>query len=345
MVTGVTGQDGAYLCKLLLEKGYKVYGVYRRLSTPNFWRLKSLDILDKVRLIRADLNDSSSLMETVRTAQPDEVYHLAAQSFVGVSFEQPIYTAEVTGVGVTRLLEAVRLVVPGARFYQASTSEQFGNSGNALLSEESAFAPASPYAAAKLYGYWMTKIYRQAYNMHASNGILFNHESPLRGLDFVTRKITDTVARIHHNLTGELRLGNTSTMRDWGYAPEYVEAMWLMTNHDEPGDYVVATGVAHSVQEFAEVAFACAGMDWKDYLRIDKGLLRPLDVRVLRGDATRCRETLGWAPKTSFEQLVELMVKADIDRWKRHLDGEDVIWDAPTHCDSQPLDGSQSGHS
>jgi GDPmannose 4,6-dehydratase len=331
LITGVTGQDGAYLCKLLLEKGYKVSGIYRRLSTPNFWRLMTLDVLDKVTLIPADLADSSSLSEAIRISEPDEVYHLAAQSFVGASFEQPIYTGDVTGVGVTRLLEAVRLYSSDVRFYQASTSELYGNTPEKFLKETSRFEPASPYAAAKLYAYWIGEIYRQAYGLYVSNGILFNHESPLRGLEFVTRKVTDSAARIAHRVAKTLLLGNIETKRDWGYAPEYVEAMWMMLQEDEPDDYVVATGEAHTVRELLEVAFSHVGLDWQDYVKIDSKLMRPIDVTTLCGDTSKIEKKLGWKPRTRFPDLVKLMVDADMDRWERHLNGEIIAWDAPNN--------------
>lgn len=329
LVTGVTGQDGAYLCKLLLEKGYRVSGIYRRISTPNFWRLMTLDVLDKVKLIPADMADSSSLSEAIRISEPDEVYHLAAQSFVGASFEQPIYTGDITGVGVTRLLEAVRFFSKDTRFYQASTSELFGNNTEEFLSETSRFEPASPYAAAKLYAFWTAAIYRQAYGLYVSNGILFNHESPLRGLEFVTRKVTDAVARISHGVEKTLSLGNIDAKRDWGYAPEFVEAMWMMLQEDEPDDYVVATGESHTVRELLELAFSHVGLDWRKHVRIDPKMMRPIDVNALRGDTSKIEKKLGWKPKTRFPNLVKLMVDADMSRWERHLNGEIIAWDAP----------------
>ncbi len=329
LITGITGQDGAYLAKFLLEKGYEVYGTYRRLSTPNFWRLQYLEIFDKVNLIPADLVDSASLVEAIKISDPDEVYHLAAQSFVGASFEQPVATGMITGLGVTRMLEAIRQVNPNIKFYQASTSEMFGGRSERPLNEEDVFAPASPYAAAKLYGYWLTRIYREGYNMFCCNGILFNHESPLRGLEFVTRKISNAVAKIAFGIEKEVRLGNLEARRDWGYAPEYVESMWLMMQQKEPDDYVIATGETHSVKEFAEKAFEVAGLDWQEYVKVDKRFFRPLEASYLRGDSTKARKKLGWRPRVKFNELVKIMVEEDLKRWERWLNGERFPWDAP----------------
>lgn len=331
LITGITGQDGAYLADFLLKKKYKVYGTYRRLSTPNFWRLQYLDIFDKVDLIPADLVDSTSLVEAVKISDPGEVYHLAAQSFVGASFEQPVGAGMVTGLGVTKMLEAVRQVNPEIRFYQAATSEQFGGNSDRPMREEDVFKPASPYAAAKLYGYWLTRIYREGYKIFACNGILFNHESPLRGLEFVTRKISNAVAKIALGVEKELRLGNLEAKRDWGYAPEYVESMWLMLQQKEPDDYVIATGETHSVKEFAQKAFEIADLDWRDHFKIDKKFFRPLDVNYLQGDATKAKKRLGWKPKVKFEKLVEIMVKEDMQRWARWQSGERFPWDAPNY--------------
>lgn len=332
LITGITGQDGAYLAKFLLEKGYEVYGTYRRLSSPNFWRLQYLGIFDKVNLIPIDLTDTSSILEAIKIAEPDEVYHLAAQSFVGASFETPIATGDVSGLAVTRILEVIRQINPEIKFYQASTSELYGNSRNeGKLNENSPFKPASPYAAAKLYGYWITRIYREAYRIFAVNGILFNHESPLRGLEFVTRKISNAVAKIALGLEKELRLGNLDAKRDWGYAPEYVESMWLMLQQDEPDDYVIATGEAHSVREFCEVAFDIVGLDWQEYVKVDKRFMRPLDVNYLCGDYSKAKKKLGWEPRTKFKQLVKIMVKEDLNRWERWLNGEKFPWDAPNY--------------
>jgi GDPmannose 4,6-dehydratase len=330
LITGITGQDGAYLAKFLLNKGYEVYGTYRRLSTPNFWRLQYLGVFEKVKLLPVELIDSASIMEALRISKPDEVYHLAAQSFVGASFEQPIGTGNVTGLGVARLLEAIRLS-DGIKFYQASTSELYGQVHETPQTEETYFHPMSPYACAKLYGYWMTRNYREAYNMFATNGILFNHESPLRGLEFVTRKITNAVAKIKIGIQKDLHLGNLEAKRDWGYAPEYVESMWLMLQQKEPDDYVIATNETHSVREFAEKAFDAVGLDWEKYVKTDKRFKRPLDVILLKGDSSKAQKKLSWKPKTKFKKLVEIMVKEDLSRWERWQRGERFPWDAPNY--------------
>lgn len=331
LITGITGQDGAYLTEFLLGKGYNVYGTYRRLSTPNFWRLQYLDIFEKVELIPADLIDAASLVEALEVSQPNEIYHLAAQSFVGASFEQPVGTGEITGLGVTRALEAIRQICPDVKFYQASSSELYGMGNDKPQNEETPFRPASPYATAKLYGYWLTKIYREGYGFFACNGILFNHESPLRGLEFVTRKISNAVAKISLGIEKELKLGNLEAKRDWGYAPEYVESMWLMLQQKEPDDYVIATNETHSVKEFVEKAFDIVGLDWQDFIRVDKKFLRPLDVEFLRGDYSKAKKMLGWKPGTKFSKLVKIMVKEDLDRWGRWQNGERFPWDAPNY--------------
>ena len=331
LITGITGQDGTYLAKLLLDKGYEVFGTYRRLSTPNFWRLQYLDIFEKVYLIPADLVDAGSMVEAVKISEPDEIYHLAAQSFVGASFEQPIGTGEVTGLGAARVLEAIRQINPEIKFYQASTSELYGRGDSSSLTENSPFQPASPYAAAKLYGYWLTKQYREGYNIFACNGILFNHESALRGLEFVTRKISNSVAKICLGMEKELKLGNLEAKRDWGYAPEYVRSMWLMLQQKEPDDYVIATNEAHSIKEFTEKAFDIVGLDWQEYVKVDKRFLRPLDINFLQGDYSKAKEKLGWKPKVKFDELVEIMVKEDLNRWKRRQSGERFPWDAPNY--------------
>jgi len=331
LITGITGQDGSYLAKFLLQKKYKVYGTYRRISTPNFWRLQYLDIFDRVELIPADLLDSASLVEAIKISNPDEIYHLAAQSFVGASFEQPVGSGEITGLGVTRMLEAIREINSKIKFYQASTSELYGNGGISPQTEETPFKPASPYAAAKLYGYWITRGYREGYGVFACNGILFNHESPLRGLEFVTRKISNAVAKIKLGLQKELRLGNLEAKRDWGYAPEYVESMWSMLQQDEPKDYVIATGETHSVKEFAEEAFKIAGLNWERYVEVDKRFLRPLDTDFLQGDYTKAKQKLGWKPRVKFRKLVEIMVKEELYRWQRWMKGERFPWDAPNY--------------
>jgi len=331
LITGITGQDGAYLAKFLLDKGYKVFGTYRRLSTPNFWRLQYLNIFDKVNLIPADLVDAASIIEAIKISEPEEIYHLAAQSFVGASFDQPIGAGEITGLGVTRILEAIRAVNLKIKFYQASTSELYGRGNLEPQTEDTRFQPASPYATAKLYGYWITRIYREAYGIFACNGILFNHESPLRGLEVVTRKISNGVAKIALGLESELRLGNLEAKRDWGYAPEYVESMWLMLQQNEPDDYVIATNKAHSVKEFVERAFCIINLDWQKYVKVDKRFLRPLDVNFLQGDYSRARQKLGWEPEVTFDKLAEIMVKEDLSRWERWLKGERFPWDAPTY--------------
>lgn len=331
LITGVTGQDGSYLAKFLLENGYRVFGTYRRLSTPNFWRLQYLGIFDSVELIPIDLVDSSSIIEAIELSRPDEVYHLAAQSFVGASFGQPLGAGVITGLGVTQVLEAIRHIDTKIKFYNASTSELFGNSAREVQTIETPFEPASPYATAKLYGHWMTRIYREAYKMFACNGILFNHESPLRGLEFVTRKISNAVAQIALGLADELTLGNMEAKRDWGYAPEYVESMWLILQQDKPDDYIIATGESHSVGEFAKLAFSVAGLDHMKYVKTDERLLRPLDVGALRGDYSKAKKILGWEPRTKFAGLVEIMVKEDLERWKRWRNGERFSWDAPNY--------------
>jgi GDPmannose 4,6-dehydratase len=331
LITGITGQDGAYLSQSLLEKGYEVYGTYRRLSTPNFWRLQYLDIFEKINLIPADLVDAGSMVEAVQISKPDEIYHLAAQSFVGASFEQPIGSGEITGLGVPRVLEAIRQINPEIKFYQASTSELYGTGHSSCLTENTSFQPASPYAAAKLYGYWLTRLYRQGYHIFASNGILFNHESPLRGLEFVTRKITNAVAKITLGIEKDIHLGNLDAKRDWGYAPEYVESMWLILQQKEPDDYVIATNESHSVREFAEKAFDVAGLDWQEYIKVDKRFLRPLDVNYLKGDYSKAKRKLGWEPKVKFDKLVDIMVKEDLSRWERWQSGERFPWDAPNY--------------
>ena len=330
LITGITGQDGAYLARFLLEKGYSVHGTYRRLSTPNFWRLQYLDVIDRVELIPADLVDAPSIKEAINISEPDEIYHLAAQSFVGASFEQPIGTAEMTGIGVTRILDVIRSS-SDIKFYQASTSELFGKTAEVPQTEETPFNPQSPYAAAKLYGYWITRIYREAYGMFASNGILFNHESPLRGLEFVTRKITNEVAKIYVGTSNKLVLGNLDASRDWGFAPEYVESMWLILQQETPGDYVIASNETHSVREFVEKAFQSAGLNWEEYVSVDEKFFRPLEVDFLRGSYAKAKKQLGWEPRVSFDQLVEIMVREDIERWERWRKGEYFPWDAPTY--------------
>jgi GDPmannose 4,6-dehydratase len=312
LITGITGQDGSYLAELLLDKGYEVHGMVRRSSTENFDRIAHLT--DRITLVQADLLDQSSLVEALEDARPNELYNLGAQSFVPTSWKQPVLTAEFTAVGVTRLLEAVRRVDPDIRFYQASSSEMFGKVREVPQSERTPFYPRSPYGVAKVYGHFITVNYRESYGLFAVSGILFNHESPRRGLEFVTRKISDGVGRIKLGLADELRLGDLAPKRDWGYAGDYVEAMWLMLQADVPGDYVIATGEEHSVQEFADIAFAHAGLDSKRHVKTDPEFLRPAEVDHLVGDATKAREQLGWQPRVSFKELVELMVEADLER-------------------------------
>ena len=282
------------------------------MSTPNISRIDH--ILDKIELLQGDLTDQSSLNEAMRTAQPDEVYNLAAQSFVGTSWNQPVLTGDVTGLGAVRVLEAVRHMTPDARVYQASTSEMFGKVQETPQTEQTKFYPRSPYGFAKVYAYWACVNYRESYDMHVSNGILFNHESPRRGIEFVTRKITDGVARIYHELSSELRLGSLDAKRDWGFAGDYVDAMWCMLQQDIPDDYVIATGETHSVQEFVEQAFSAVGLDWENYVVIDPKFVRPAEIQLLLGDASKAKKVLGWEPKVRFEELVTMMVEADVER-------------------------------
>ncbi|MBM4005368.1 MAG: GDP-mannose 4,6-dehydratase [Planctomycetes bacterium] len=312
LITGVTGQDGAYLARFLLDKGYQVHGMVRRSSTENFERIA--DVRDRIQLHQADLLDQLSLLRLLERSEPDELYNMAAQSFVPTSFDQPLLTGEFTALGVTRLLEAIRTVDPKIRFYQASSSEMFGSVREEPQNEQTPFWPRSPYGVAKVYGHWITVNYRESYGIFACSGILFNHESPWRGKEFVTRKISDAVARIHHGKQRKLQLGNLDAHRDWGFAGDFVRAMWQMLQHDHPDDYVVATGTKHSVREFADRAFARVGLDYREFVELDAALLRPADVHTLRGDASKARRELGWQPETSFEQLVDLMVDADLQR-------------------------------
>jgi len=309
LITGITGQDGSYLAELLLEKGYEVHGMVRRASTEKFDRVEHLR--ERIELHQGDLLDHRSLTDTLKAARPDEIYNLAAMSFVGLSWIQPVLTAEFSGVGVARLLETVREVAPEARFYQASSSEMFGKVREVPQTEMTPFHPRSPYGVAKVYGHFITVNYRESYGLHATSGILFNHESPRRGREFVTRKITWHAAAIKAGMADTLALGNLDAERDWGYAEDYVEAMWRMLQQDEPGDYVVATGKAHSVRECVQIAFEHVGLDPERHVVMDERYLRPAEVDHLIGDATKAREQLGWAPKTSFEQMIRLMVDAD----------------------------------
>jgi GDPmannose 4,6-dehydratase len=309
LITGITGQDGSYLAELLLEKGYDVHGVVRRSSTEKFERIEHLR--NQVTLHQADLLDHRSLVDALRAAKPDEIYNLAAMSFVAVSWIQPTLTAEFTGVGVTRVLEAVREVCPEARFYQASSSEMFGKVREVPQTEETPFYPRSPYGVAKVYGHFITVNYRESYNLHATSGILFNHESPRRGLEFVTRKITWHAAAIKLGLAERLQLGNLDAERDWGYAKDYVDAMWMMLQQDQAEDYVIATGVAHSVRDCLEIAFDQAGLELGDHVEFDDSLRRPAEVDQLIGDPSKAKRRMGWTPSTSFEELIRLMVDAD----------------------------------
>ncbi len=327
LITGVTGQDGAYLADFLIGKGYQVFGTFRRTSTPNFWRLHYLDIHNKVHLIPGEISDSASIANALKISEPDEVYHLAAQSFVGVSFSQPIYTSNITGISVTRMLDEIKKFNKKIKFYQASSSELYGDQNNKIQNELTNFKPSSPYAISKLYAFWMTNMYRKSYDMYAVNGILFNHESSIRGLEFVTRKISNGVAKISLGLTKNLHLGNMSAKRDWGYAPEFVEGMWLMLQQKNPDDYVLSTGENHSVQEFVNEACKIAGISTTK-ITSTKDNLRPFDVENLKGDNKKAIKKLGWKPKIKFKKLVKIMVEEDMSRWERWLKGEQFPWDA-----------------
>jgi GDPmannose 4,6-dehydratase len=317
LITGVTGQDGSYLAELLLEKGYEVVGVVRRTSHHSYERIEHL--LDRIEVVAADLLDQHSLTIVLQEARPDEVYNLAAQSYVPTSWSQPVLTGEFTALGVTRILEAIRLVHPVARFYQASSSEMFGKVTQTPQREDTPFYPRSPYGVAKVYGHWITVNYRESYGLYAVSGILFNHESPRRGIEFVTRKVTDGVARIKLGLARDLRLGNLDARRDWGFAGDYVEAMWRMLQREGPQDYVVGTGEAHSVRELVEVAFAHVGLDWRKHVVSDPKYYRPAEVDVLMADPSKACRDLGWTPRVGFRELVTMMVDADLDRLgKRH---------------------------
>ena len=310
LITGITGQDGSYLAEFLLEKGYDVVGMLRRSSTVNFERISGIQ--DHIELAQGDLIDGASMVHVLREHEPDDIYNLAAQSFVQTSFGQPVLTGEITALGVTRLLDAIRLVQPEAKFYQASSSEMFGKAVEVPQNEKTSFHPRSPYGVAKAYGHWITVNYRESYDMFACSGILFNHESPRRGMEFVTRKITHGVARIKMGLQEELRLGNLDAQRDWGYAGDYVEAMWQMLSRETPKDYVISTDETHSVREFCEIAFGVVDLDWEQYVKIDPKYYRPAEVDLLIGDSSVARAELGWKPKTSFEEMVTMMVEADL---------------------------------
>ncbi len=317
LITGITGQDGSYLAELLLDKDYEVYGVVRRSSTETFERIAHIE--DRIHLVQADLTDQMSLLEAVSDIRPREVYNLAAQSFVPTSWKQPILTADVTALGVTRLLEAIRIVDKSIRYYQASSSEMFGHVVETPQTEKTPFYPRSPYGVAKVYGHYITVNYRESYDMYACSGILFNHESPRRGLEFVTRKVTDAVARIKHGLQDELRLGNLDAKRDWGYAGDYVRAMWLMLQQEEAREYVVSSGRTHSVGEMCEVAFSHVDLDWNKYVVVDPAFYRPAEVHLLLGDCSKAREEMGWELECSFEELIRMMVDADMDRVTEEL--------------------------
>ncbi|CAG4929845.1 GDP-mannose 4,6-dehydratase [Acidithrix sp. C25] len=317
LVTGITGQDGSYLAEFLLSMGYRVIGMTRRSSTLNFERIAHIQ--DSIELVSGDLLDQTSLQTVLSESKPDEIYNLAAQSFVQTSFSQAVLTGETTALGVTRLLDAVRTVVPSARFYQASSSEMFGKVQEVPQRESTPFYPRSPYGVAKLYGHWLTVNYRESYGMHTNSGILFNHESPRRGLEFVTRKITNSVASIKLGLTNELRLGNLDAQRDWGYAKDYVRAMWLMLQQDEPGDFVVSTGETHEVREFAKLAFEVVDLDYRDYVVLDERFVRPAEVDLLVGDSSHGEAKLGWKREVDFPELIRMMVESDLEILKRQI--------------------------
>jgi GDPmannose 4,6-dehydratase len=310
LITGITGQDGSYLAELLLSRGYEVIGMVRRSSTVNFERIAHLQ--DQITFVPGDLLDEVSMIQILQEHRPQEVYNLAAQSFVQTSFGQPVLTGEITGLGVTRILDAIRIVDPSIRFYQASSSEMFGKVQEVPQTEVTPLYPRSPYGVAKVYGHWITINYRESYDLHATSGILFNHESPRRGLEFVTRKISYTVAKIKLGMADELRLGNLDAQRDWGFAGDYVEAMWLMLQQDQPDDYVVATGETHSVREFCELAFGRVDLDWEQYVKVDEKFFRPAEVELLVGSPAKAKRKLGWEPKTPFAELVAMMVDADV---------------------------------
>ncbi len=318
LITGITGQDGSYLAEFLLEQGYKVVGMVRRSSTVNFDRIAHLQEMEALELVQGDLLDQMSLVDILRDSRPQEVYNLAAQSFVPTSWRQPVLTGEFTALGVTRMLDAVRIVDPEIRFYQASSSEMFGKVQAVPQNEDTPFYPRSPYGVAKVYGHWITINYRESYNLFACSGILFNHESPRRGLEFVTHKVTHAVARIKLGLQHELHLGNLDARRDWGYAKDYVRAMWLMLQQDGPDDYVISTGETHSVRELCQVAFNYLGLDWEKHVVVDEKFYRPAEVDLLIGDANKAKTQLGWQPEVSFKELIEMMVQADFDELSQH---------------------------
>lgn len=318
LITGITGQDGAYLAKLLLEKDYKVYGLVRRIVNRSYDNLEYLNIADKVDYVNGDLTDEVSLINAVKTIQPDEVYNLGAQSFVGTSWDQPLITSEINAMGTLKLLNAIKNHAPNAKFYQASTSEMFGNSNkNGIQNEETPFYPRSPYAISKLFSYWTAVNFKESFGMFCANGILFNHESPIRGIEFVSRKITDGVSKIKLGLEKELRLGNLDSSRDWGFAGDYVEAMWMMLQQKEPDNYIISTGKTHSIRDFLDLSFKHVGIeDWEPYVKLDPRFKRPAELFVLKGQNNKAKEKLDWQPKHSFEDLVSMMMEADLDRLK-----------------------------
>lgn len=317
LITGITGQDGSYLAEFLLSKGYEVFGLVRRTSILNFERIKHIQ--DRIKLISGDLLDQNSLMNAIKESNPDEIYNLASQSFVPASWKQPVFTGEATALGVARMLEAIRAVDPKIKFYQASSSEMFGKVREVPQTEKTQFYPRSPYGVAKLYGHWITINYRESYNMFCCSGILFNHESPRRGLEFVTRKVTNTAVKIKLGLANELRLGNLDAKRDWGFAGDYVRAMWLMLQQEEPEDYVIATGVTHSVKDLVRIAFDYINLNWEDYVVIDPKFVRPAEVDLLLGDSTKAKDKLGWGPAIDFKSLINMMVDADLEKVKNNI--------------------------
>lgn len=314
LITGITGQDGAYLAQLLLNKHYRVVGLTPRRGSDTMWRLRELGVLERIEIAYGDVTDMGSVLGIIMRLKPDEIYNLAAQSFVGASWDQPVHTADVNALGTVNLLEAVRQTHPQARFYQASTSEMFGKVQSPMQNEATPFYPRSPYGVAKLYAHWITINYRESFGVHASSGILFNHESPLRGIEFVTRKVSDGVARIKLGRSRTLALGNLAPRRDWGYAPDYVDAMWRMLQQPTPDDYVIATGVSTSIRDMCRLAFQHAGLDWEHHIEVDSSLFRPAEVDVLRGDASKARERLGWRPSIDLSRLMSIMVDADLRR-------------------------------
>ena len=317
LITGITGQDGSYLAEFLLNRGYEVFGLVRRTSILNFERIKHVQ--DNIKLISGDLLDQNSLMNAIKESNPEEIYNLASQSFVPASWSQPVFTGEATALGVARMLEAIRAVNPKIKFYQASSSEMFGKVREVPQTEKTEFYPRSPYGVAKLYGHWITVNYKESYNMFSCSGILFNHESPRRGLEFVTRKVTNAAAKIKLGLESELRLGNLDAKRDWGFAGDYVKAMWLMLQQDEPEDYVIATGITHSVKDLVQIAFDYVNLNWEDYVIVDPKFVRPAEVDLLLGDSTKAKDKLGWKPAVDFKSLIKMMVDADLEKVKNNI--------------------------